>query len=955
MPAPPTKRAFLKLGLLGLLLGLFAGDLTGQEVPPPGGTGALSAALLIRQLDGVKRVLVIGAHPDDEDTSLLAALARGWGARAAYLALNRGEGGQNLIGPEMGEGLGIVRTGELLAARRVDGATQYFTRAYDFGYSKTAEETFEHWPRDSLLGDIVWVIRTFRPQIIVSVFSGTPADGHGQHQASGLLTREAFEAAGDPARFPEQLRMGAKPWTPLKLYRRTWRDPESSTIALETGRLDPVLGRSYHQLAMRSRSQHRSQDFGVAQLEGPRVTLFQLLESRVPGPDTSLFAGVDTTLVGLTMSLPPRSREAAERAIGRYREQLHAAAGELNALNPAAAVPALVRALGALEAAERTAVERTVAEPGAAHGELGLALGRRLTLLHEAILAAASVSLTVQAEDDVVVPGQDFWVRAKLWNGGPFPISAEAVELHVPAGWSVRADTSAAVDSARTSLAGFLSAMYPAAPPGAGPEGEADVAEVAPGALRTWGFRAQVSAGSAPSLPYYLRADRAGDMYAWPADSDVRALPADSPLLTGEVRLRLRVDTLGVDLVGVDSAAAARGQAAAVELSLERPARYRGVDKASGEYWRPVLVLPPVSVALEPRTIVWPTDRTRSRAVAVTLRAEAPAGFTGTVRLEVPRGWTSVPEVHEVRLAAPGAVRAYAFELQQTGPEGSDAAGQDAAGQGAAEPHAAGPAPEGSFPIRAVASDSAGRTFSQEAVLVDYPHIEPTLYLRDAVTLVRRLDVRVELGRRVGYVMGSGDGVPEGIRQLGLEVEMIGPPTLGAEELGRFDVIVLGVRAYEVRPDLAAANEALLDWVRDGGTLIVQYNKYEFPNGGFAPYPIAMHRPHDRVTDERSEVVLLESESPIFTRPNRITPRDFDDWVQERGLYLLSEWDERYAPVLEIADPDEEPKRGSLLIARVGKGLWVYTGLAFFRQLPAGVPGAYRLFANLLSLSSEEW
>lgn len=926
MPAPPTKRAFLKLGLLGPLLGLFAGDLPGQEMPPPGGTGVLSAALLIRQLDGVKRVLVIGAHPDDEDTSLLAALARGWGARAAYLALNRGEGGQNLIGPEMGEGLGIVRTGELLAARRVDGATQYFTRAYDFGYSKTAEETFEHWPRESLLGDVVWVIRTFRPQIIVSVFSGTPADGHGQHQAAGLLTKEAFEAAGDPARFPEHLRMGAKPWTPLKLYRRTWRDPESSTIALETGRLDPVLGRSYHQLAMRSRSQHRSQDFGVAQLEGPRVTLFQLLESRVAGPDTSLFAGVDTTLVGLSTSLPPPSREAAERAIGRYREQLHAAVSELNVLDPGAAVPALVRALGALEAAERTATGA-----GAAAGELGLALGRRRTLLHEAILAAASVSLTVEAEDDVVVPGQSFWVRAKLWNGGPFPILADAVELHVPAGWSVRADTSAAADSpadsAAASLASFLDAMYPADPPGTGPEAGAEVAEVLPGALRTWGFRAQVSAGSAPSMPYYLRADRASDMYVWPADPDVRALPADSPLLTGEVRLRLHVDTLGVDPAG-----AARGQAAAVELSLERPARYRGVDKASGEYWRPVLVLPPVSVGLEPRTIVWPTDRTRSRAVAVTLRAEAPEGFTGIVRLEVPPGWTTVPEVHEVRLPAPGAVRAYAFELRQ-----------------------AGPVPEGSFPIRAVARDSVGRTFSQEAVLVDYPHIEPTLYLRDAVTLVRTLDVRVDLERRVGYVMGSGDGVPEGIRQLGLEVEMIGPPTLVAEELGRFDVIVLGVRAYEVRPDLAAANEALLDWVRDGGTLIVQYNKYEFPNGGFAPYPIAMHRPHDRVADERSEVVLLESESPIFARPNRITPRDFDDWVQERGLYLLSEWDERYAPVLEIADPDEEPKRGSLLIARVGKGVWVYTGLAFFRQLPAGVPGAYRLFANLLSLSSEEW
>jgi LmbE family N-acetylglucosaminyl deacetylase len=925
---PRLLSSLLALSLAGSASFLLPSHASAQTPSGTGeGPGVVEAALLMRQLDGIKRVLMIGAHPDDEDTALLAVLARGMGAQAAYLSLTRGEGGQNLIGPELDEGLGIVRTGELLAARRVDGGSQFFTRAFDFGYSKTAEETFGHWPRDSILSDVVWAIRVFRPQIIVSVFSGTPNDGHGQHQVAGILAREAFEAAGDPARFPEHADRGVEAWTPLKLYRRTWRDPEASTLAIETGTLDPVLGRSYHQLAMRSRSQHRSQDFGTAEPGGPRVTLLELVQSRVRGPDTSLFAGVDTTLAGVAREWSEKGPASADgdglaAAIAAYRHRLAEARGDLVALAPSRAVPALARALDELREARRSAAAPVLMR----------ALDARIETLQEAILAAASVTLVAESEDDVLVPGQSFWVRVKLWNGGPLELETAPSLLVVPDGWHVAGDDEIAREPG--------SRFYPASleeARGAREDGGADgsgaeargtgsrrpaLAALSSGDLATWGFRVRIPPDAGPSQPYYLRRDRAGDLYTWPGDPALRGRAFGAAPVSAAVELRLRAGS------------------AETSLAISRPVRFRGVDKAIGEYWRPLLLLPAISVTIEPRTIVWPLGEETPRSVVVTVRSEAPEGLSGRLRLVAPDGWAVSPAERSVALDAPGVLRSYSFEIAPTGEP-----------SGGTEPSGA---TDGAGWLRAVV-EGGGRSFTQEAVVIDYPHIEPSPYVSSAKTALRRVDVEIDAGRRVGYVAGSGDQVPEAIRQLGLPVEMIEPGDLESNGLERFDVVVLGVRAYEVRSDLAAANTTLLDWVRAGGVLIVQYNKYELPQGGFAPSAVAMDRPHGRVTDEASIVTLLDPDSPAFLRPNRITVTDFEGWVQERGLYFLSEWDDRFTPLLAVADAGENPQAGSLVVGRVGDGLWVYAGLSFFRQLPAGVPGAYRLFANLLSLTPDEW
>ncbi len=869
--------------------------------------GVAATALHLRQLDGVKRVLMIAAHPDDEDTSLLATLARGMGAETAYLSLSRGEGGQNFIGPRLHEGLGVIRTGELVAARALDGGEQYFTRAFDFGYSKSLDEAVEFWPPEEVLRDVVFVIRKFRPHVIVSVFSGTRRDGHGQHQLAGVAAREAFEAAGDPDRFPELAAAGVTPWEPAKLYRSVRFSPQEATLSVPSGEFDPVLGRSHFQLAMKSRSRHRSQEMGSGQAMGPRASSLRLEETRVEGvEDDGVFAGVDTTLFGqLGTPLPAGWPADTEERLGRYREALAEAAYGLSGTRSEGAVGGLVQGAGILRGLLAEAPE----------GEAKHVLERRLAQASEAVLAAAGVVTEVRVGRDLLTPGESVVVDVTVWNGGRAGLAGVDPALLLPPGWAASRTEESAQGSSRSRFFRGPSVGAPA-------DGR-----IHAGQLGRWSWRVTVPPDAPPSAPYYLADERAGAMYRWPDEAELWALPFDpAPVRAG----------IALELDGV-------------AMRVERDGEFIGVDRATGEYRKRVLVALAIDVAVDPPWMVWPSGVTEAREIGVALTNTSASPRSGSLHLEVPDGWSVEPATVPFALEPDGASGSFAFAVK---PPRDRFRGEFGIRAIASEEM---PPPEGSTEPRDRFPDRFGVEFVTEADIIDYPHISRAMMVREAAVRVSVVPVTADTRLRVGYIMGSGDDGATVLRQIGMQVDELGPAVVHAGDFASYDVLVLGIRAYETRPNLVAANEAVLDFARAGGTVIVQYNKYEFPAGGFAPYPVTINRPHDRVTDETAPVTLLASGSPIFEGPNAIGPADFEGWVQERGLYFLGEWDERYTPVMEMADPGEDPKRGGLLVAPVGDGLYVYTGLAFFRQFPAGVAGAYRLFANLVSLRAGDW
>lgn len=872
---------------LGMTVGV-----QGQSVSVNGSEyeGAEATGLALRRLGNTARVLHIGAHPDDENTALFAPLELGRGVDAAYLSLTRGEGGQNGIGPELGVALGLIRSEELLAARRLDGGDQFFSRAIDYGYSKNADEAFRHWPHDTLLADVVEIIRQYRPDVIVSAWSGTPRDGHGQHQAAGILAREAFLAAGDPSRFPDQIQAGLRPFSPARYYRSAWFSAGDPDVELNTGELDPLLGASYYQIAMAARSRHRSQDQGRPLDAGPRRTGFDLVEDPAaavevagsrsfgrygngPAAETpSLFAGVDTLLSQRARSA---GLDRAAELFQEYEALVAQARADYNPLEPWSLLPVLDEARGRLTAAGRV-LDEEPSRSGPA-GDLAFHLRDETEDLRTALLAAANVALDVVADESNVVPGQTVQLELGVWNGGPEPVSAQVQPL-LPPGWGAR--------------------------PVGGAHGRL---EIPPGERAAETFEVTVPVDARLTMPYYLdpHAPEPVDLYGWPEDVTVQGLPfAPGPLG-------------GLFSVTLDDHA---------PVTARREATHVAVDPRSGQYREPVKVVPPVSVAVEPALAVVRVASPEPFPVTVQLRSQAPRSTGGALRLALPEGWTSDPAEVPVAFDGQGTERTVSFEVHP--PIGVTT---------------------GQFEVEA-RMEAGGSSYALGYDVVDYPHIAPHHLYHTARVRVRAMDVAVA-DVRVGYIPGAGDGVPEALDQLGLEWETLGPEDLAAGDFDRFDVVVTGIRAYEVNDDLVAHNQRLLDWVRGGGTLIVQYNKYPALDRDYTPWPVTIARPHGRVTDETAPVRVLEPDHPVFTTPNQIGPADWDGWVQERGLYFWETWDS-LTPLLAMSDPGEEELLGSLLIGPLGQGTYVYTALAFFRQLPEGVPGAYRLFANLLSLGA---
>ena len=839
------------------------------------GASALGAAL--RGLGVSTRVLIIGAHPDDEDTQVIAWLSRGRQVETAYLSLTRGDGGQNAIGNELGEALGVIRTEELLAARRIDGGRQFFTRAFDYGFSKNAEEAFTQWPHDSLLRDVMTVVRAFKPHVIISVFTGTPRDGHGQHQAAGILAREAYDWSGDTARVARSATGDFGAWTVSKFYRGATNAARraDATLTLNVGEYDPVLGRSYAEIAAISRSQHRSQAFGSLQPLGMRNDYVQREAMRVPGPadaktERSIFDGIDTTWTRFKDQV---SGAAARAALDSLPAAFLAARSTFNPFEPHRSIPALARVMALLNRACPTPqggppcprVRGDVSEITDAGYTVALAQAR----VSEALALAAGVVVEATMPRELWSIGEELPVRPTLYNRGKRPVTVTEVSVRIENslakanqdGITVAPDSSVTLDRFDRN------------------ESRLRFKEV--------------------SAPYWLSRPRMGAMSGFPIFGFDEASYANA----AHVVLRLSVD--------------------GVEFAAHAPIVRRFADQVLGELRRPIAGVPAVSVRLEQEVEYAPARVPIERELRVHLWQATDTARDVSVTLRLPAGLTADSTTRSVTLPPAGSARTVPFRVR----------GQLAAG---------------SHVIVAVATHE-GKEYSSGYATIDYEHIAPRRLYRPSRLTIEAVDVAATTGMRVGYIQGVGDNSAPALEQLGIAVTRLDAATLGQSDLSAYSAIVVGPRAYETQPALVANNARLLDYARQGGTLVVQYGQYEMQQPGIMPYPITINRPHDRVTQEGIPVTIIDSTAAILRSPNRITARDFDGWIQDRSLYMPRTFDPAYVPVLEMNDPGEAPNRGALLVAPLGRGTYVYTTLAFFRQLPNGVPGAARLFVNLLA------
>lgn len=838
------------------------------------GSGAATLGPLVRGLGVTMRVLVIGAHPDDEDTQLIAWLAKGQHVETAYLSLTRGDGGQNLLGNELGEALGAIRTEELLAARRLDGGRQYFTRAYDFGFSKSAQEAFTQWPHDSVLRDVVTVVRAFRPQVIVSVFSGTPRDGHGQHQVAGIVAREAYDLAGDAVRFPRRATAGLDPWTVSKFYRGAGFRATTGTINIDVGTFDPILGRSYSEIAADSRSQHKSQAMGSLQRKGPRMDALNREATRVAAPsdpkaETSLFDGIDTTWSRFRTTVVSAE---GRHALGALDAAFTDARTTLDLFNPSTVVPVLARIARLLET-----ICPTAEDSASCYQQATDARGQRLPVepdlaatvevasrrVNQALLVASGIAVEATADHEVWALGEDVPVNVAVYNRGRLPVTLDAMTVDV-----------GGAATAVSELAGRMLSH--------------DSVWTSKAALRL----------KVPTQPWWLVTPRQGSMFTPPV---LGIAEGDRPP-AASVSIELSIDSSIVH--------------------AEVPVVYRYADPLRGEINRPIAGAPAVAVEVEHTVEYAPANAPIQRPMQVTVRSASSAERTVGLSLALPSGLVADSASQTISLL-PGAQRVVTFAVRGRLPAGRQA-------------------------IHAQAT-SDGQTFASGYTTVAYEHIRTQRLYRPSTVALEAVDVTIPRGMTVAYLNGVGDNSAPMLEQLGATVTVLDPASIPGTDLSKFSAVVVGTRAYEASDALVANNARLLDYARNGGTLVVQYGQYEMQNPGMMPYPITLARPADRVTVENAPVHILDPSSSVLTTPNRITTADFSGWQQDLTLYMPHTFDPAYTPLLEVHDPGEPENRGALLVAPLGRGTYVYTTLAFFRQLPNGNPGAARLFVNLMA------
>ena len=867
-------------------------------------SGAPALSLALRRLKTTGALVHATAHPDDENNAMLALYARHEGIRVALVTATRGDGGQNEIGTELFDALGILRTEELLAAHRFDGAEQYFTRAVDFGYSFSPQETLEKWGREEILGDYVHHIRAIRPEVIVGM-SPDGAGGGQHHQTAGLLTIEAFRAAADPARFPEQIKAGLRPWQALKLYRpafgfggrggrgapgagqrgggRASGPPPAAPAAdgaiatLDTNRFEPLLGCTIGEIGGIASGMHMCQGRVplVPAPGGGRGAQYRLSESQLqkPAAEQSLFEGVDTSLAGLARFAGDKPPAALVSGLAAIAARVDAATRTLDGGNAFATVPDLAAGLTATR--DLLARLDTLGLSDGAAYEIRHRLALKESQIQEAIVIAHGLRLDATANDGLVVAGQPIGVTVAVANRGGGELRVASVALNGLEGATCQAGTST------------LAAAYTCAAEGRVPSG-AQLTDV-----------------------YWQRPEDAGRA-TFASDA-----PFGLPFRPSPFVARIELDVNGVR----------------VTRELPVQFRYEGAGLV-GEKRMELNVVPAFAVGVSPAIVVVPTRsgaaRAAGREVRVTVINGAKGAASAAVRLDVPAGWRVTPASAPVSFSREDESTTTRFTVSPPSPVRA-----------------------GEAKLTAVVTPTSGggAGFSTGYQTIEYPHIQRRQKIVPATARLEVIDVAVPPALTVGYIMGVGDQVPAALRQLGAAVTLIDSDELAWGDLAKYHTIVTGVRAYERRADLRANNHRLLKYVENGGTAIVQYNRQEFNQAQYGPYKASVTQ--ERITDENAPVKVLLPSHPVFNVPNKIGERDWAGWVQERGTYFLGEADASYVDLVEMEDPFEYNrgvKRGALVESRYGKGRWLYVGLGLWRQLPSGTEGAYRLFANLISL-----
>lgn len=813
------------------------------QVPEKSSSAAIFHSL--QKLNFLGNALYIAAHPDDENTRLIAYLSNNSKARTGYLSITRGDGGQNLIGPELRELLGVLRTQELLAARGVDGGEQFFTRAVDFGYSKHPRETLQIWDEDAVLGDVVRVIREFRPDVIVNRFDHrSPGSTHGHHTASAMLSVEAFEKAGDPQAYPEQL-ASLEPWQPERVFFNTswwfYGSPENfekagkeGLMAIDVGVYYPLLGLSNNEIASLASSQHLCQGFGRLTERGSEKEYLEFIKGRKPADTTDLFAGINTTW----------SRLAGGKAVG---EILYAVEKKFNFRDPSSHLPDLLEAHKRLSELPESAWKKQKTEE-----------------LESLIAAVCGLYLEATSSAATAYPGETIEVTLQALNRSDQAVTLQSV--------TIGSETLEEPDLLMTNNENITRVLSVPIPENAG-------------------F----------TSAYWLNEKGGLGMYRV-SDPSLIGKPETPPAFTAEYNLTFE----------------------GYPLTLKTPLVYKYARPDKGEVRQPFDILPRATVRIKDPVLIFAEGEPRK--VPVTVKAHT-NGLQARLSLKTEAGWRTEEGTVPVEIANKGDEKTVYFTLYP-------------------------PEIESESTIKPYLEINGGG-ISRELVTIAYDHIPTQQVLLPAETRVVRLNLK-KAGEHVGYIAGAGDNIPESLEQIGYTVHRIDPALIGPGTLKGYDAVVVGIRAYNVVDALKFKQPYLLEYARNGGTLILQYNTVWRSNtlgvDNFSPFPLSLSR--DRVVDENSPVEILAPNHALMQFPNPIGLSDFEGWVQERGLYFPDSWDSAFTPILSMQDEGEDPRKGSLLVAPYGKGYYIYTGLSFFRELPAGVPGAYRLFANMLSIGN---